>query len=786
MDNRETKLSVKNLKISFRTDGGKVQAVRNISFDLGRGETLAIVGESGSGKSVTSRAILGILANNAIKEGGEILYDGQDLMKISEEDFCRIRGDKISMIFQDPLSSLNPIMRIGKQMTEAMLIKGKLNQRESRRAFNTMLAELNKNMDVSRGGDEAVVAEDKQLCKDFDTFERKHLELENAFNAAHEAAVEALSDIDDALFHIEKQVTGGVVNEVKEIISLGNKTYDRYVVDARAEELREALERLKALIAVSPIKKCKDFIVPIFKRGAVMEDKTDYAAVAEVLQGIKTVLTEAVERTAPNFFALGYYETFVDEPLPDMPQEEVNAYLRKVLDERYMLRFLEIAKGGLKYSAEQSIAHKRAALDSIAAELPIFTAETLDEKAVREAAKRCVAAVESGIDRLDTVKDNVSYTFRSSIRAAVELYFDGAKRNEKEEKRFAKQQASYDAKVAAGKTPEWKVADKNLVDLDAARADIVNLIERVRAKFERDIAAFDAIDFDALAVETVDYLKAKASGVAHKVTRSMAKAHAIKLMEEVGIPEPRKRFRQYPFELSGGMRQRIVIAIALSADPDILICDEPTTALDVTIQSQILELINKVKAERKLSIIFITHDLGVVANMADRVAVMYAGKIVEIGTANDIFYAPAHPYTWALLSSMPDLDTKEKLEAIPGTPPNMIYPPKGDAFAERNKYAMQIDFEEQPPMFRISDTHFAATWLLHPDAPKVDPPAAVTDRIARMKKTWKTPDETAAATDVPVATESVAPVKDVADDVKKTAKKKVSKKSVNGGAKHGK
>ncbi|MBO4534539.1 MAG: ABC transporter ATP-binding protein, partial [Clostridia bacterium] len=135
-----------------------------------------------------------------------------------------------------------------------------------------------------------------------------------------------------------------------------------------------------------------------------------------------------------------------------------------------------------------------------------------------------------------------------------------------------------------------------------------------------------------------------------------------------------------------------------------------------------------------LSIIFITHDLGVVANMADRVAVMYAGKIVEMGTAEDIFYSPAHPYTWALLSSMPDLDTNEKLDAIPGTPPNMIYPPKGDAFAARNKYAMQIDFEEQPPMFRISDTHQAATWLLHPDAPKVDPPKQVTDRIERMKR----------------------------------------------------
>ena len=271
------------------------------------------------------------------------------------------------------------------------------------------------------------------------------------------------------------------------------------------------------------------------------------------------------------------------------------------------------------------------------------------------------------------------------------------------------------------------------MDLQATKNDIVNLAKRIKARFERDAEQAESVDYTARTSQLIDFLKDKASGVAHKITRGMAKTRALKLMEEVGIPEARKRFRQYPFEFSGGMRQRIVIAIALSADPDVLICDEPTTALDVTIQSQILELINKVKRERNLSVIFITHDLGVVANMADRVAVMYAGKIVEIGTAHDIFYSPAHPYTWALLSSMPDLDTKEKLEAIPGTPPNMIYPPKGDAFAERNKYAMKIDFEAQPPMFKITDTHYAATWLLHPSAPKIDPPKPVLDRIARMK-----------------------------------------------------
>lgn len=342
-NNNDLVLQVKNLSVSFRTNTGIVKAVRDISFDLRRGETMAIVGESGSGKSVASKAIMAILAPNAIIEGGEIIYeDGVDLLKLDEEGMYKYRGRKISMIFQDPMSSLNPILRIGKQLTEAMTLNG-------------------------------------------------------------------------------------------------------------------------------------------------------------------------------------------------VPKDE-------------------------------------------------------------------------------------------------------------------------------------------------------------------------------------------------------AKKKAIELMSQVGIPHPEERFDQYPFEFSGGMRQRIVIAIAIAANPDILICDEPTTALDVTIQAQILDLIHKLVKDRNMSAIFITHNMGVVANIADRISVMYAGKIIEQGLVDEIFYEPAHPYTWALLASMPDLETKEKLLSVPGTPPNMEMPPKGDAFADRNVYALKIDYEEMPPMFPISETHRAATWLLHPDAPKVDPPEIVVNRIKRMKK----------------------------------------------------
>ena len=205
-----------------------------------------------------------------------------------------------------------------------------------------------------------------------------------------------------------------------------------------------------------------------------------------------------------------------------------------------------------------------------------------------------------------------------------------------------------------------------------------------------------------------------------------AKEKTLEYLRDVGIADPEVRFKQYPHEFSGGMRQRVVIAIAVACNPQILICDEPTTALDVTIQAQILELLKEMQVKYNLTIILITHDLGVVANIADRVAVMYAGDIVEIGTSDEIYYDPRHPYTWALLSSMPQMGVKgEDLFNIQGTPPNLFTEIHGDAFAPRNPLALKIDFVKRPPYFDVSTTHRAKTWLLDPRAPKIEPPAAV-------------------------------------------------------------
>ncbi|MDD6343299.1 MAG: ABC transporter ATP-binding protein [Coprococcus catus] len=221
----------------------------------------------------------------------------------------------------------------------------------------------------------------------------------------------------------------------------------------------------------------------------------------------------------------------------------------------------------------------------------------------------------------------------------------------------------------------------------------------------------------------------------YKTPKAEAWKRSVELLKEVGIEDAEKRMKNYPHQLSGGMRQRVVIAIALSCNPELLICDEPTTALDVTIQAKIIELIRKVQKERGISVIYITHDLGVVAKVADYVNVMYAGKIVEKGLINDIFYDPRHPYTWGLLSAMPDLETDdERLYTIPGSPPNLLHEKPGDAFAPRNKYALVLDDKADPPMFRISDTHYAATWLLDPRAPKVEMPEELKTRLERMKK----------------------------------------------------
>jgi len=706
-------LEVKNLKISFRTSSGNVKAVRDISFDVERGRTLAIVGESGSGKSVTSKAILGILAGNSIVEGGEILYDGRDLLKISEEEMCTIRGDRISMIFQDPLSSLNPIVKIGKQITEAMLLKNKTSRKEAKAEFNALMKLVEAHMKADEGND----AREQELCEVFRKFVMESNKLENSYNTARSTAEATIESIEDVSFRLSKNQKMDVKATLKGYAKSLKGLNDPFLTEGYSEKLNQAADAL--------LKAAGEY-----KKGELGLS----AELEKVLVDTEALLKDMTSKDRPDFFRIGFYTLKnPDAKLYSMPVAELNEMTLKYLDDNFMIEFLSLVDGGVKHSFQEALAKKKAVLADLDAARTYFKGE-FEKKAALKYAEELTKKVNDSIDRLEINKDSIAYTFGTSMVSGIEKYFYYQKNNPKEEARFNRQSRKRDALIAKGKTVDWKVIPQVYFDLEEIRAELLHTIDQLAARYEAYIADAVNVDYRSRSISIIDALKDKASKAVYVVTHSMAKERAIKLMEEVGIAEPRMRYYQYPFEFSGGMRQRIVIAIALSADPEILICDEPTTALDVTIQAQILELINRLKAERNLSVIFITHDLGVVANMADDIAVMYAGKIVEYGTADDIFYDPRHPYTWALLSSMPDLDTKEKLDAIPGTPPNMIYPPVGDAFAARNKYAMQIDFEEQPPMFEISETHKAATWLLHPDAPKVEMPRIITERINRMMK----------------------------------------------------
>ena len=689
--NMAHKLEVRNLRISFRTNNGTVKAVRDIDFTLDQGQTLAIVGESGSGKSVTARAIMGILAGNAIVEAGEIFYDGMDLLKLSEEEFHLLRGNRVAMIFQDPMSSLNPVMTIGKQLTEAMILNGKAAQKDAKQEYKNKTALLREAMKAASGAEPAGM----------DAFLKS---MENGSKLA-----KGYDEARENLLHARSEAAN------LQILLLGK---DCDAVQTSARELKEYCQKSR-----------HEFLIPesdaafnaqaeaMAQAGAACKDESGKAAAEQALAPLKAALDAAALLEQPDFFTLAYYQS-TGKALPEYQNiAQLNELLNQEAESAFFGSFRKDAAAAIAWSAEKSRAAKQAFLSGTEDFSGIFDQGDCSPSLLKSEQERITKLVEASIDRLSIHKDSLAYTLPSGLAAAIEKYLDGLKLLKK-----------------YGEAKGKKKDKAENVDLPLLRENILLLIRRVREAYAAELGSGAAPDREAEAAALVRHIQSQCLKMVHTVTPAEARRRALELMEEVGIPDPQRRFKQYPFEFSGGMRQRIVIAIALSANPDILICDEPTTALDVTIQSQILELITRLKEQRNLSIIFITHDLGVVANMADSIAVMYAGKIVETGTAEEVFYDPRHPYTWALLAAMPDLDTKDTLDAIPGTPPNMIFPPVGDAFAERNKYALEIDFERQPPMFDITETHKAATWLLHPDAPKVAPPKTVTDRIARMKK----------------------------------------------------
>ena len=681
VERKEKILEVKDLRISFKTSSGTVKAVRGISFDLYKGKTLAIVGESGSGKSVTSRAILGILANNKIVEGGQILYDGKDLLALKEEQFTKIRGSKISMIFQDPLSALNPIMRVGKQLTEPMFLKAKASRREAKKDLRSFF----KGERVSRK--ELNVTNSLSLRKlgrnEFNK-EKYLLRIKPEYSFKDIDVLKELHN-NENLF---KQF-----NHINDLIASYKNAYSNLNKDL----LNEAQEKLKEISSLN-----KNLLKDLFLN-KIFKNPTNRPIFKF---GQRFVDNESNKIKACKFYNESIKFSDYKTDLISM----MNYDHSKAIEARKEVVKL-IKEFDAKYFADFKSFDAKNALKDI--------------KIIQKVIKRCDYS-------FSQEKDDIVLVYPVSLRNYIIQYKDSIKliaQRKKFVSNYINENGSFKeipAKIRAGIRETIVKPEEFLKTMTSYNHEIISYIEE---DLKNDSFNADSSFESFTKFFSNEFVKSKI-----RVRKKEAKDRALKLLKAVGIPDEKRRYKQYPFEFSGGMRQRIVIAIALSSNPEILICDEPTTALDVTIQAQILELINKLKDEMNLSIIFITHDLGVVANMADDIAVMYAGKIVEYGTVYDIFYDPRHPYTWALLGSMPDLNTKEKLEAIPGTPPNMLLPPKGDAFALRNKYAMEIDFEKQPPFYKISDTHFAATWLLDEKAPDVKAPKVVRDRILRSLK----------------------------------------------------
>ena len=681
IERKEKILEVKDLRISFKTSSGTVKAVRGISFDLYKGKTLAIVGESGSGKSVTSRAILGILANNKIVEGGQILYDGKDLLALKEEQFTKIRGSKISMIFQDPLSALNPIMRVGKQLTEPMFLKAKASRREAKKDLRSFF----KGERVSRK--ELNVTNSLSLRKlgrnEFNK-EKYLLRIKPEYSFKDIDVLKELHN-NENLF---KQF-----NHINDLIASYKNAYS----NLNKNLLNEAQEKLKEISSLN-----KNLLKDLFLN-KIFKNPTNRPIFKF---GHRFVDNESNKIKACKFYNDSIKFSDYKTDLISM----MNYDHSKAIEARKEVVKL-IKEFDAKYFADFKSFDAKNALKDI--------------KIIQKVIKRCDYS-------FSQEKDDIVLVYPVSLRNYIIQYKDSIKliaQRKKFVSNYINEDGSFKeipAKIRAGIRETIVKPEEFLKTMTSYNHEIISYIEE---DLKNDAFNADSSFESFTKFFSNEFVKSKI-----RVRKKEAKDRALKLLKAVGIPDEKRRYKQYPFEFSGGMRQRIVIAIALSSNPEILICDEPTTALDVTIQAQILELINKLKDEMNLSIIFITHDLGVVANMADDIAVMYAGKIVEYGTVYDIFYDPRHPYTWALLGSMPDLNTKEKLEAIPGTPPNMLLPPKGDAFALRNKYAMEIDFEKQPPFYKISDTHFAATWLLDVKAPDVKAPKVVRDRILRSLK----------------------------------------------------
>ncbi len=671
-NDRKVLLSLKDVEVKFNVRGRILTAIRRVSLDIFENESLAIVGESGSGKSVLTKTFAGMLETNGFISNGSIIFSDDE---ISETNVRLTPRNRSALKKYTDMLNRNSVLERGAAEFNAI--------EEKKRAIHAAQS-------LSQDEEADFNARIKAL-KDGAVDKNNYLQTLDSRN--HEDAIE----MDKVKKEIAKLNADreAVEGEMKALIE---KRKSAYASDsARAAKDQEELKKLEALRA-EKIAKADDPKNPNGLSNAVIE-RNERIAKEILLSTARYPLKEQLKFRGKLDKAFKVAMSTGE----DLNDPEV---LNKVFD---------VATFRVEYRGTDEIAVK-------------------DLQAVEDKAKdvlKAEALLGKAETRLSRLKSKKSQAGVEEAQAAVEEAKKAVKK--------AKAEAEKAKDELGSRTPapgEESVSMlRGYAIIDCAKVKYTRDWQSIRGRriatvFQDPMTSLNPVITIGKQIQNV-ILKHQ------QCSREEAKRRTIDIMAKVGIPDPEKRFNDYPFEYSGGMRQRIVIAIALSCQPKILICDEPTTALDVTIQAQIIRLIKDLQQELGYTTVYITHDLGVVANVAERVAVLYAGQIVEIGTVEEVFYDPRHPYTWALLSSLPQLCEKgTDLFSIPGTPPSLYNKIKGDAFAPRNQYAMSIDLKEEPPMFKVTDTHYAKTWLLDPRAPKIETPHNIQNLHEKMLKSY--------------------------------------------------
>jgi len=673
---RKVLLSLKDVEVKFNVRGRILTAIRRVSLDIYENEALAIVGESGSGKSVLTKTFAGMLESNGFISNGTIILSDDE---ISETDVV--------------LNASN---------------RRKLQQ------FRNM---LNKHSVLERGAAEFRAIQEKK--NEIQAAQALSLDEEADYAARLKRLKDNAVDKNNYLQTLDRRNP----DDAREMVKVKQQ-----IAEFEAEHAQLEAER-KQIVA---------------ERMAKYKSESGHAA--RDAEALKKLEAERAEKIAK-----------ADNPNnPNGLSDEVIARNEKLAKELLLSTARYPWKKQLKFRRKLDKAFKIAMATGADLNDPDVLGKIFDVAAFRVEYR----SFDPGSEL--TLNKDGSYLFSVPTEEIEEQgsyrYEDGVLTLTDKSGRQITAQGN-PIKLHYAPAANSEIAAHYTISMDTFGAEQKEQI--VLRSTPNTLHGYAIIDC-AKVKYTEDWQKIRGTRIAtvfqdpmtslnpvitigkqimsvilkhQKCSREEARARTIEIMGKVGIPDPEKRFDDYPFEYSGGMRQRIVIAIALSCQPKILICDEPTTALDVTIQAQILQLIKDLQRDLGFTVVYITHDLGVVANVAERVAVLYAGQIVEIGSVEEIFYEPKHPYTWALLSSLPQLCEKgTDLFSIPGTPPSLYNKIKGDAFAPRNQYAMAIDLEKEPPMFQVSPTHFAKTWLLDPRAPKVEIPKNITNLHEKMKR----------------------------------------------------